>query len=75
MTDAPADSTSDSPKPTEPSPNFQIPGEVEAEITFTWSDRPVEAQLTRTYARALVRQGVSSEEVRDRIRGAGRIVD
>jgi len=59
----------------EPKDATKIPGDVEAEIAVTWADNMAAAQLTRTVARALVRQGYTTEQVREKIANSGRVVD
>ncbi|OQW37053.1 MAG: hypothetical protein A4C66_03200 [Nitrospira sp. HN-bin3] len=49
--------------------------EIEAEIAVTWADNMVAAQLTRTVARAMVRQGKTVDMVREMIQNSGRVVD
>ena len=59
----------------EPKDETKIPADVEAEIAVRWSDNMAAAQLTRTVARALVKQGFSTEQVREKIANSGRVVD
>lgn len=53
----------------------KLPVTVEAHIAALWSDNVVASQLTRTVARALLKQNVSDEKIIEQIRSAGRVVD
>lgn len=53
----------------------KLPSGIEADIASVWADNFVAAQMTRTVARALLRQNRTEDEIREHIRSAGRVVD
>lgn len=60
---------------TEEKDETKLPAEVEASIAYQWSDNAVAAQMTRTVARAMLRQNITADVVQEHIRNAGRVVD
>lgn len=53
----------------------KLPSEIEADIALYWSDNAAAAQMTRTVARAMLKQDVDAEKVREIIRNSGRVVE
>ncbi len=53
----------------------KLPEGVEADIALLWADNIVAAQMTRTIARSLLKQGAKVEDIREHIRSSGRVVD
>lgn len=53
----------------------KLPAEVEASIAYRWSDNAVAAQMTRTVARAMLRQNFTADQVQAHIHSAGRVVE